>query len=147
MGTREAAPIENFVNLFGGCHGGPDRSHRVFDDADLTVADGEHPITRGIGSFRVREEFYYRLKFVKPPGSVHPILQMPVEGNLETVAWSWERPDGGRSFGFSGLHFHSNWAFEQYRRLAVQSVLWTLRLPIPEDGISVPISDRDLRGQ
>jgi hypothetical protein len=141
MGTREAAPIGEFIKLFGGCHGGPDRMHRVVDDAELTVADRAHPITRGIANSRVKDEFYYRLKFVQSPATIRPVLQAPIDGAIETVAWSWERPDGGRSFGFSGLHFHANWRLEQYRRLVAQSVLWTLRLPIPEDGLPVPVTE------
>ena len=48
-----------------------------------------------------------------------------------------EREGGGRSFGFSGLHFHENWQIPEYRRLVAQGVLWTLDLPIPKDGIGV----------
>jgi len=58
---------------------------------------------------------------------------------VETVGWAWERPDGGRSFGFSGLHFHVNWRHEQYQRLISQAALWTLKLPIPKTGIGVKL--------
>ena len=50
---------------------------------------------------------------------------------------SVERSDGGRSFGFSGLHFHENWQLPEYRRLVTQGVLWTLDLPIPIGGVDV----------
>ena len=33
MGTREAGPIKDFVDLFGGCHGGPDRKYKVSSSA------------------------------------------------------------------------------------------------------------------
>ena len=49
-----------------------------------------------------------------------PILRAPIDGTAETVAWAWERPDGGRSFGFSGLHFHDHWKRPEYRRLVAQ---------------------------
>jgi type 1 glutamine amidotransferase len=91
--------------------------------------DRDHETTRGIGNLRVRDEFYYRLKFVQPANAIRPVLHVPIDGELETVAWSWERPDGGRSFGFSGLHFHDNWNHNEYRRLIAQAVLWTLKLP------------------
>src|SRR5579884_1979822 len=67
IGTREAGPIADFVKLFGGCHGGPDRKYREFEAA-VEVADPSHPITAGIRDFRVQDEFYYRLKFVEPAG-------------------------------------------------------------------------------
>jgi trehalose utilization protein len=144
MGTREAGPIDRFIQLFGGCHGGPDRKYKVLDDAEVRVADRSHPITRGVGELRVRDEFYYRLKFVQPAGTIRPVLQVPLDGELETVAWSWERPGGGRSFGFSGLHFHENWGREQYRRLVVQAVAWTMKLPIPDKGSCVDVTAADL---
>ena len=67
---------------------------------------------------------------------VKPVLIADIDGAKEMVAWSWERPDGGRSFGFSGLHFHDNWKREEYRRLVAQGVLWTAKLPMPESGLA-----------
>ncbi|HZY85634.1 MAG TPA: ThuA domain-containing protein [Gemmataceae bacterium] len=136
MGAREAAPVADFVRLFGGCHGGPDRKYKVLE-TEAKVADAAHPVLAGVKDFRVRDEFYYRLKFVKPEGSVKPLLRVMIDGKPETVAWAWERPDGGRSFGFSGLHFHDNWKLAPYRRLVAQGVLWTLGLPVPKEGLPV----------
>jgi len=144
IGTREAAPIDRFLRLLGGCHGGPDRKYKVLE-AEATVVDPGHEIARGISSFRVRDEFYYELKFMKPSDGIQPLLQVPIEGAKQTVCWAWERPQGGRSFGFSGLHFHDNWRLESYRRLVSQGVLWTLKLPIPKDGMAVEVSETDLR--
>ena len=144
MGTKDAANIDRFVRLFGACHGGPDRKFKVIADAEVRVADPQHPVTRGIAGFQIQDEFYYRLKLVAadsskaPPAAalaVQPLLQVPIDGNLETVAWAWRRPDGGRSFGFSGLHFHSNWQRDECRRLVAQAALWTLALPVPENGL------------
>jgi hypothetical protein len=56
-------------------------------------------------------------------------VEATIDGRAETVAWAYERPDGGRSFGFSGLHFHDNWARPEYQKLIVQATLWTLKLP------------------
>lgn len=144
MGTREAGNIAGFVKLLGGCHGGPDRKYKVAE-CDVQLPDPRHPIVAGIGALRVKDEFYYRLKFVSAEGALQPILRVPLDGQDETVAWAWTRPDGGRSFGFSGLHFHDNWRLPAYRRLVAQGVLWTLQLPIPAGGLPVQVSDADLR--
>jgi type 1 glutamine amidotransferase len=144
IGTRDAQPIDGFLKLVGGCHGGPDRKYKVVE-TEVQVADSQHPVTAGLHSFRVRDEFYYRLKFVKPDGTIRPLLRVPLDGQLETVAWAWERPDGGRSFGFSGLHFHENWRLPEYRKLVAQSVLWTLKLPVPKEGLAVEIKEADLK--
>jgi len=144
MGTKDAGPIDNCLHLLGGCHGGPDRKYKVIE-TDAILADPKHPIATGLRDFHVKDEFYYRLKFVKPEGSVRPIVQVKIDDNLETVAWAWQRPDGGRSFGFSGLHFHDNWRLPEYRRLVAQGVLWSLKLPIPADGLKVDIAPEDLK--
>jgi type 1 glutamine amidotransferase len=144
IGTRDAEPIDGFLKLLGGCHGGPDRKYKVLE-ARAEVADARHPIATGIDKFKVRDEFYYQLKFVKAKEGVKPVLRVPIAGKKETVAWSWERPDGGRSFGFSGLHFHDNWRLPAYRRLVAQAVLWTLKMPIPKGGLKVDITKADLK--
>jgi type 1 glutamine amidotransferase len=138
MGTREAKNINGWVELFGGCHGGPDRKYKVLK-TDLKFVAADHPITRGLMDLSVREEFYYRLKF--PPGAKNlaPIAQATIDDEAHTVCWAWQRPDGGRSFGFSGLHFHENWQLPEYRRLIVQGVLWSMRQPIPDQGVSVEL--------
>lgn len=129
IGTKAAEPIGPFLKLLGGCHGGPDRKYAVVE-TDVHVVDPSHPIAAGLQDFQVRDEFYYRLKFVEPSAGLRSVLQATIEGQPETVAWSYERPDGGRSFGFSGLHFHDNWERAEYRALIKQAVLWTLGLPV-----------------
>jgi len=143
MGTRDARNIDGCVKLFGGCHGGPDRKYQVLD-AKVFV-DPHHPVTRGIEEFRIRDEFYYQLKFVPQPHQLQPLFTTTIDGQPQTVAWAWEREDGGRSFGFSGGHFHDHWRRPEYRRLLAQAVLWTLQLPIPDQGLAVPVSEADLR--
>lgn len=139
MGTKDAENIEPFVQLFGGCHGGPDRRFKVLTTT-LRPAEPRHAIARGVEALEVREEFYYALKFAKGAPAVEPVMQADIEGQPETVCWAWTRPDGGRSFGFSGLHFHENWQKPEYRRLVVQGVLWTLGRDIPEDGVKLDLS-------
>ena len=137
MGTREADDIQAFVDLFGGCHGGPDRKYKVVETQ--CVPHATHPIMAGIEPFQIKDEFYYRLKLASDP-KLTSLLKARIEGQSETVAWAWQRPDDGRSFGFSGLHFHKNWSSQDYRRMVVQGVLWTARLPIPK-GMSVRIEE------
>lgn len=144
MGTKEPQFIDGFLKLFGGCHGGPDREYQVLE-TNLAFADKEHEIATGLGDFRVQDEFYYRLKFVAAKESLKPIVTAEIDGRHETVAWAWDRGDGGRSFGFSGCHFHKNWELPQYRRLVAQGILWTMKLPIPKEGLAVDVLPEDLK--
>lgn len=143
MGTREATPIAGFVPLFGGCHGGPDRRYKV-GEFQLAMASRPHEILSGLVPFSIRDELYYDLKFPRSPGSHVPLLQARIEDVDYPVAWAWERPDQGRSFGFTGLHFHHNWNQLEYRRLVVQGILWTLGVTIPKAGLDLELTEADL---
>jgi len=140
-GTKDAANIEPFVKLFGGCHGGPDRKYQVLEKTELKPADASHPAARGLTPIDTRDEFYYRLKV--PQGEPEPktFLTAKIDGEDQRVGWTWERADGGRSFGFTGLHFHDNWSKPFYRRAVTNGVLWTLKLEIPEEGASVDVDE------
>jgi type 1 glutamine amidotransferase len=140
MGTRDAKNISAFVDLFGACHGGPDRKYKVLA-TDVHV-QADTPIANGLKDFTARDEFYYFLKTAKVGSRkqhLQPVLLADIDGNREMVAWAYERPGGGRSFGFSGLHFHENWRLPEYRRLVTQGVLWTMNLPIPDKGVDVEV--------
>ncbi len=91
MGTKDAEHIDACLKLLGGCHGGPDRKYKILE-TEAVLADHKHPIAAGIEDFRVKDEFYYRLKFVKAERGVHPLLRVTIDGQPETVAWCWERP-------------------------------------------------------
>jgi len=142
MGTREAGPIADFALMFGGCHGGPDRKFKIVS-VTAKPATEAHPILKGIAPFEVEDEFYYALK--RPPQTAErtilPLITVPIDDAEQTVAWACNRGDGGRSFGFSGLHFHKNWKLQEYRRLVLQGILWTLNQPISKDGLPVEVAD------
>jgi type 1 glutamine amidotransferase len=143
IGAKDAKYIPRHLELMGGCHGGPDRKY-TFVETDVKVVDRRHPITFGIRDFRLEDEYYYRLKFAKN-GTIQPLIHAVIDGQPETVAWAFERPDGGRSFGFSGMHYHRNWGIPACRRLIAQGLLWTLKMPVPKEGLAVEISEEDLK--
>ena len=117
----------------------------------------KHPITRGVEPFTIRDEWYYGMRFIEDMKGLTPILQAvpPDEtrrteytksrkGQIETMAWAYERPDGGRGFGFTGAHFHRNWADENFRRLVVNAILWCAKVEVPEGGAKVEFDPADL---
>jgi hypothetical protein len=117
----------------------------------------EHPITRGVRPFSVFDEWYFNLRFVPEMKGVTPILEAtPPDvargtpaakehpGRKEVLAWAYERPNGGRSFGFTGLHYHQNWNNDALRRLIVNAILWSAHLEVPAAGASVQLDKGDL---
>jgi type 1 glutamine amidotransferase len=140
VGAKEAKYIQGQLDLLGATRGGPQRKYLVLA-TELKRVVPAHPILTGIGDVQVYDEIYYALDRV--PG-IQPLFTARIDGQDEMAAWSWERPDGGRSFGFVGLHFHSNWQLPEYRRFVVQGVLWSLKLAIPAGGVNVEIDSRKL---
>ena len=53
----------------------------------------------------------------------------------EHWAWVCERPDGGRGFGFTGGHFHWNWAYDDFRKVALNGIVWVAKIDVPADGV------------
>jgi type 1 glutamine amidotransferase len=119
----------------------------------------KHPITRGVKPFTLRDEWYYGMRFVEDTKGLTPILQaVPPDdtrrtehtklraGQIETMAWAYERPDEakGRGFGFTGGHFHRNWADEDFRRVVVNAILWCSKVEVPEKGAKVAFDPADL---
>ena len=53
----------------------------------------------------------------------------------ELMAWAYERPDGGRGFGFTGAHYHWNWGCDSFRTVVLNGIVWTAGLEVPAGGV------------
>lgn len=159
--TVIGAPGESFLKWIGG-YFEPNWSvnpHWTPNFTDLP----KHPVTNGVEPFEINDEWYYHMRFVPEMKGVTPILtQLPPRETLnrpdgahsgnphvraavmerqepQHVAWAYERPNHqGRGFGFTGGHFHKNWADDNFRKLVLNAILWTAHVDIPAAGISSP---------
>ncbi len=122
----------------------------------------KHAITRGIHDFKLRDEWYYHMRFRENMQGVTPILSDlpppetlsrkdgPHEGNpavraavlerkeAQHVMWASERkagPDTARAFGFTGGHFHKNWQQDDNRRVVLNAIAWISGLEVPANGV------------
>ena len=149
------------VNWMGGYYD-PRTSTNPHWDAHIRSLP-KHPITRGVKPFTLNDEWYYNMHWVgdvtdvRDAKNVTPILQaVPPDntrgtpdakkypGRLETMAWAYDRADGGRGFGFTGGHFHRNWADPDFRRVVTNAVLWCAKAEVPEGGAKVDFDPADL---
>lgn len=108
-----------------------------------TPASPGHPISRGWKEFATRNEFYIRQRFREKDPRLVPILttMLPVEKpERQVIAWAVERADGGRGFGFTGGHFHSNWSVEDFRRMVLNAIVWTAGMEVPSEGVISTVS-------
>jgi hypothetical protein len=117
-----------------------------------------HAVTRGVAPFGLDDEWYYHLRF-RP--DVTPVLQAappaeslgqdgPRSGNPavraalakhepQTLAWVRDQ-DGRRAFGFTGGHYHRNWADENFRKLVLNGIVWTAGIDVPAQGVSSKVA-------
>jgi type 1 glutamine amidotransferase/cytochrome c553 len=107
-------------------------------DADVTLGERTNPVLRGVAPFKLREEFYYRIRFRESDPRLKPILLVPALAKSpaeQTVAWAVERADGGRGFCTTCGHFYDNWQNENFRRLILNALVWTAKTDVPADGV------------
>jgi type 1 glutamine amidotransferase len=126
----------------------------------------DHPITRGVQPFSVRDEWYFNIRFRPEMRGITPILRarpsdstregpyvnprgpyahvVEAKGKTETLAWAVEREDGGRGFGFTGGHFHENWGNASFRKLALNALVWITGAEVPAEGVDCEVRMEEL---
>jgi hypothetical protein len=126
----------------------------------------KHEVTRGVGPFALLDEWYFNMRWgqdsqalthilvdtpsdkVRQGPYVHP--QGPYDhivadnGRAETMMWTYQRPDGGRSFGFTGGHKHVNWANDDCRKVVLNAILWIAKVEAPPQGVESSIQPGDI---
>ena len=108
-------------------------------EAEVKPGSPEHPVSRGLTPFKMREEFYYNIRFTPKDESLKPIWVVPAlagrEPDGKVVAWARERADGGRGFGTTCGHFYDNWKHENFRKLILNALVWTAKIEVPATGV------------
>lgn len=161
----QAKGQKEFLDWIGGCFE-INRSVNPVWEADFKSLP-DHPITRGVKPFKIKDEWYFNMRFPDGMKGVTPILVAvptpdtmrrpdgPHEGNPaireavkrgdpQTVAWAYERSDGGRGFGFTGGHYHHNWGNENTRKLVLNAILWIAKVEVPKNGVTSEVAPADL---
>lgn len=137
--------------------------HWTADFASLPV----HPVTRGVKPFKIRDEWYYHMRFPEGMKGITPILtaiaptntlsrpdgphsgnpavrKAVLAGEPQHVMWCTERADGGRGFGFTGAHFHRNWANDDFRKVILNAILWSAKVEVPSAGVESKVTPEEL---
>lgn len=128
-----------------------------------------HPITRGVKPFSINDEWYFHMRFVPEMKGVTPVLsaKAPAEtmdrgdgphsgnpavreavrkGEPQVLMWAYDRPGGGRGFGFTGGHFHNNWSEPSFRKVVLNGLVWIAGGEVPPDGIPSTVTPAQLAG-
>ena len=133
-------------------------------EADFTALPG-HPIARGVKPFKIRDEWYYNMRFVDGMRGVTPILSAvpgPESlsrpdgthsgnadvraklGQAHVVMWAFNRPGGGRGVGFTGGHYHLNFADPNFRKLVLNAIVWIAGVEVPANGVDLAVTTDEL---
>ena len=136
-----------FIEWIGGFYDRP-YSQNPMNALEVSQASPNHPVSRGWKSFHALDEWYHHIRFEPGDRRVTPILTAVVPGpdtEPQVLAWATQRKDGGRGFGFTGLHPHENWGMPEFRQLLLNAVLWTAKMDIPRGGAKCPLAPGDLK--
>jgi hypothetical protein len=127
-----------------------------------------HPVTRGVQSFSNKDEWYFNMRFRDDQSGIVPILKaVPSDavrdgpyvfpkgpyphiqadkGRTETMMWVVDNPGANRGFGFTGGHYHKNWADPNQRKVVLNAAVWLAKAEVPETGIQSDPTDIELNG-
>lgn len=126
------------------------------------AANSDHPISQGIPAFQANDEWYYNMRWAKPKTALDVLTSVPTRDRInryvhwtpagqkmldrkQALMWSVEREDGGRGVGFTGGHWHRNWAIDDFRRAVLNAMIWTAKLKVPDGGVkSEPVTEEQL---
>lgn len=157
---------KEFLNWIGG-YFETHWSVNPFWDADFKTFPN-HPVARGLKPFKQNDEWYYHMRFPENMKGVTPILSaLPPESTLKRpdgphsnnpyvreavltnkepqhVMWVYERPDGGRGFGFTGGHSHKFWGNEDFRKAVLNGIVWIAKVDVPPNGVSSTVTAEEL---
>ena len=124
----------------------------------------KHAIWNGVQPFSVDDEWYYHMRFIEDRTGFTPILtdvppmdtlkrpdgmrsgnpavrKAVANGESQHVGWAYERPEGGRGFGFTGGHNHDSWQDDNYRKVMLNAILWTAGMEVPKKGVNSSAPD------
>ena len=122
--------------------------------AELKVMPG-HPIAKGVPEkFESFDEFYYNMRFIKDRAKVLDLVTaIPTRERMgryinmwnwhgaegmdkpQSLMWGFERGNGGRGVGFTGGHYHQNWALDGFRTVVLNAIIWSTGIDVPEGGV------------
>ena len=101
----------------------------------------DHQVAKGVTSWEINDGWLNGFTFTSAAAKITPLVWSGKEhvgsqkgGMKDVVAWTFNRPDGGRSFNFSGLDAHSAFENAGMSKLMVNGILWTAGMSVPKDG-------------
>jgi hypothetical protein len=100
------------------------------------------PILNGImAPWTYEEEFFTKERLSDDPHRVTLLTGTSDTGVSSDLAWSLERPEGGRGFVMTGADMHKNMLVESHRRLILNGMVWAAKMKVPDGGVSCNVTE------
>ena len=125
-----------------------------------------HAVTEGVTGTTIEDEWYFNMHFREGMEGVTTLISAtPNDANItvhrrggrwwsdvveaalnrpQALMWATEREDGGRGIGFTGGHWHRNWANDIQRKLVLNGMLWTAGAAVPKGGVESKVSAEEM---
>ena len=97
---------------------------------ELRFVDKEHPVTKGVADFGMKDEIYYDMDL---RADIHPLATAPTpkkvgEGfEAQTQLWTYEKPGAQRAFVFIPGHTYVNFSRPDVKLLLLRGIAWAGR--------------------
>lgn len=115
------------------------------------------PVTRGMTPFKLNDGWCVGLTWLPDTKGITPLFRAPKAPKpgqpaepvadekewKDVFAWTYERADGGRAYGMTGVHSHKYFEIESFRKLVINGILWAAKLEVPENGAPVSMEGID----
>jgi type 1 glutamine amidotransferase len=108
-------------------------------ETDVTLPSLEHPVIRGVTPYHYKDEFYYKMHLLWGDPNLTPLVRVSAlspNTQEQTVAWAFQRKNGGRSVGATFGHYYENWRLNDYRKLILNAIVWTAGMDVPSQGVA-----------
>jgi len=116
----------------------------------------EHPISNGLPeSYELQDEYYFnfftegaesrtpqteRVTFLHTapaPNYAGQVREDKSTWRVQPTYWAYDREDGGRSVAMTSAHMYHTWANPHFFKSFMNSIFWTMNLPVPEGGVDL----------
>ncbi|MDP6466442.1 MAG: ThuA domain-containing protein [Pirellulaceae bacterium] len=115
---------------------------KIYQNATITPAAPNHPVSRGWKAFTLHDEPYINNYFGNDGNqlasnvtALATSMLPPEKPKREIVSWCVERDDRGRGFGIVMPHFYRSWKIDDLRMFILNGIVWTTRRQVPPTGV------------
>jgi type 1 glutamine amidotransferase len=133
---------EFFSNVVGGAKKHGEVNYTLEADVPYTIVDKEHPITKGMADFSIKDEAFFLMTWSKAP-EIHPLATAVMaatpsagthKGEVVPQLWTYEKTllpgaQPFRAFVWMQGHNYSNFSTPEIQAMLLRGIAWAGKHP------------------